>query len=125
MRKIFALLIISLTVLSSCSNDDTDQTENSQSFLVGKWESKEDYSGEEVSTDVDGEYIYTFNNKTVNYQQNDEEIANYDYTFNSENMELTVDGDVTFVEKISNNEIIIHNGMDGVDYRGTLFKRIN
>ncbi len=125
MRKIFALFIISLTVLTSCSKDDSEKNENTPSFLIGTWESKEDYSGDEVSSDIDGEYVYTFSDDMVNYWQNGEEIADYSYSFNPENMELNIDGDVTFIDKINNNEIIIHNGKDGQEYRGTLLNRID
>jgi hypothetical protein len=122
MKKVFALLLVSLTVLTSCSKDDDN---NSTSFLVGTWESKEDYTGEEVSLDIDGEFVYTYTDVTVTSEQNGEEVGTYEYTFNPENMELKVDGDMIFVEKISNEKMILHNGKDGEEYRGTLFHRIN
>lgn len=122
MKKVFALLLVSLTVLTSCSKDDDN---NTSSFLVGTWESKEDYTGEEVSLDIDGEFVYTYTDVTVTSEQNGEEVGTYEYTFNPENMELKVDGDMIFVEKISNEKMILHNGKDREEYRGTLFHRIN
>lgn len=122
MKKVFALLLVSLTVLTSCSKDDDN---NTSSFLVGTWESKEDYTGEEVSLDIDGEFVYTYTDVTVTSEQKGEEVGTYEYTFNPENMELKVDGDMIFVEKISNEKMILHNGKDGEEYRGTLFHRIN
>lgn len=127
MKKVFALLMISLTVLTSCSKDDDQEKTNESNFLIGKWESKEDYSGEEVSYDIDGEYVYTFTSDMLNFQQNGEEVANYSYTFDPENMELRTSENeaVIFIEKINNDEMIGHNGKEGEAYRGTLFQRID
>ncbi|MFV8226436.1 hypothetical protein [Christiangramia aquimixticola] len=125
MKKVFALLLISLTVLTSCSKDDDNEDINSSNFLIGKWESKEDYTGEEVSLDIDGEFVYTYTDVMVTTEQNGEEVGSYEYTFNPKNMELRVHGDMIFVEKISNDKMVLHNGKDGEEYRGTLFHRIN
>ena len=127
MRKIFAILLVSLTVLTSCSKDDNEENTKESNFLIGKWESKEDYIGDEVSYDVDGEFIHTYTSTTVTSEQDGEFRATYDYTFDPQTMELNTDENegVVFIEKLSNDKMIGHNGKEGEEYRGTLFHRIN
>lgn len=125
MKKFIVLVLVSLTVVTSCSSDDKNENLNSSNFLVGKWESKEDYSGEDVSYDINGEFVYTFTSDIVISEQEGEEVGSYEYSFNSKNMELYVDGDLIFVERINNDEIILHNGKEAEEYLGTLFHRID
>lgn len=127
MKKLFTILLVSLSVLTSCSKDDKEENNKDPNFLVGKWESKEDYIGGEVSYDIDGEFVHTYTATNVTIEQNEKFIATYYYSFDIESMELKTDenASVLFIDKRSNDEMIVHNGKKGDEYRGTLFHRID
>lgn len=124
MKRILALSLLAVLTLFSCSKDDTGEMETSN-FLVGVWESRENYQGEVVSDDVDGEFVYTFTEETISSEQNGEFRGEYEYDFDSKNNLIVFEQGTIHITKLSDDELIFHNGEEGEDYEGELVVRIN
>ena len=123
MKRFFAIGLLAVLTLFSCSKDDNNQ-ETQSSFLVGVWESKEDYIGDQVSDEVDGEFVYTITDETISSQQNGEFRGEYEYDYDPATNKFVFEQGTLYITKLSESELIMHNGLDGDDYQGQLVVRI-
>ncbi|MUP47292.1 hypothetical protein E0K83_16240 [Gramella sp. BOM4] len=124
MKKFFAFSLLAMMALMGCSSDDDSGNPEFPDFLVGTWESRERYVGNEVYDDVDGEFVYTFTEDMVSSEQNGELVGEYEYSYDPETTVLSMDGSSVMVDKISDDELILHNGSE-TDYQGQLVVRID
>ena len=124
MKKFFAFSLLALIALMGCSSDDDSGNPETSNFLVGTWESRESYIGDEVYDDVDDEFVYTFTEDMVSSEQNGELVGEYEYDYDPETTMLSFDGTSVMVDKISDDELIMHNGSE-TDYQGQQVVRID
>ncbi|MCP9199612.1 hypothetical protein MKO06_06825 [Gramella sp. GC03-9] len=124
MKKFLTLSLLAMIALVGCSSDDDPGNPEASNFLIGTWESRESYIGDEVYDDVDGEFVYTFTEDMVSSEQNGELVGEYEYDYDPETTMLSFDGTSVMVDKIGDDELIMHNGSE-IDYQGQLVVRID